>query len=231
MVPDGEAYVFYIDIRSGGKRYEEFIMRVQEETKVRYIRGRVSKITKVGEKLIVYATDTITGEQIKLPVDMVVLATGIVPRTKEIASVLRIPVDENGFLQEVHPKLRPVESPIKGIFLAGVAQGPKDIQDSVSQASAAASKAVEILSKREIEKEPIVAYVEKDLCSKCRICVSLCPYSAITMTPEGAEVVGVACEGCGACVASCPTGAITLTNYAMDQIFSMIGGALVEAKV
>ncbi len=231
LVPDGEAYVFYIDIRSGGKRYEEFIMRVQEETKVRYIRGRVSKITKVGEKLIVYATDTITGEQIKLPVDMVVLATGIVPRTKEIASVLRIPVDENGFLQEVHPKLRPVESPIKGIFLAGVAQGPKDIQDSVSQASAAASKAVEILSKREIEKEPIVAYVEKDLCSKCRICVSLCPYSAITMTPEGAEVVGVACEGCGACVASCPTGAITLTNYAMGQIFSMIGGALVEAKV
>ncbi len=230
LVPDGEAYVFYMDIRAGGKRYEEFIMRVQEEAQVRYIRGRVSKIVQVGDKLVLYATDTITGEQMKLAVDMVVLAMGIVPKTREIAEVLRIPIDENGFLQEVHPKLRPVESPIKGIFLVGVAQGPKDIQDSVSQASAAAAKAIEILSKAEIEKEPIVASVNKDLCTRCEICVNLCPYSAITMTPEGAEVVGVACEGCGVCAAACPVGAITLANYTPHQIIGMIEGALSELR-
>lgn len=231
LVPDGEAYVFYIDIRAGGKRYEEFIMRVQTESKVRYIRGRVSKIVQKGDKLIVHAVDTITGKPITLPVDMVVLAMGIVPNTKEIAEILRIPIDENGFLQELHPKLAPVESPIKGIFLAGVAQGPKDIQDSVAQASAAASKAIEILSKDYIEKEPLVARVNKELCSKCGVCTQLCPYNAVEMTPEGAKVIEVACEGCGTCVAACPSGALSLANYEPKQIFLMVDALLMKIPI
>ena len=230
LVPDGEAYVFYIDIRAGGKRYEEFIMRVQTESHVRYVRGRVSKIVQKGDKLIVHAVDTITGKPIEVEVDMVVLAMGIVPNTKEIAEILRIPIDENGFLQELHPKLAPVESPIKGVFLAGVAQGPKDIQDSVAQASAAASKAVEILSKDYIEKEPLVARVNKELCSRCGVCAQLCPYNAIEMTPEAARVVEVACEGCGTCVASCPSNALSLANYEPKQIFSMVDALLVQAS-
>ncbi|MCR8453629.1 MAG: CoB--CoM heterodisulfide reductase iron-sulfur subunit A family protein [Crenarchaeota archaeon] len=229
LVPDGEAYVFYIDIRAAGKRYEEFIMRVQQEGRVKYIRGRVSKIVQKGDQLIVHAVDTITGKPMTLPFDMVVLATGIVPNTKEIANVLRIPLDENGFLQELHPKLAPVESPIKGIFLAGVAQGPKDIQDSVAQASAAAKKAVEILSKDYIEREPLIARVNKELCSRCGVCVQLCPYHAIEMTPEGAKIIDAACEGCGTCAAACPSGAIILTNNEPKQIISMIDALLVQA--
>ncbi|MEM1585723.1 MAG: 4Fe-4S binding protein, partial [Candidatus Korarchaeota archaeon] len=229
LVPDGEAYIFYIDIRAAGKKYEEFIMRVQQEGRVKYIRGRVSKIVQKGDQLIVHAVDTITGKPMTLPFDMVVLATGIVPNTKEIANVLRIPLDENGFLQELHPKLAPVESPIKGIFLAGVAQGPKDIQDSVAQASAAAKKAVEILSKDYIEREPLIARVNKEPCSRCGVCVQLCPYHAIEMTPEGAKIIDAACEGCGTCAAACPSGAIILTNNEPKQIISMIDALLVQA--
>lgn len=231
LIPDGEAYIFYIDVRTGGKRYEEFFKRVQEEAGVRYIRGRVAKIYEEDGKLVLQAIDTITAKPLRLEVDMVVLAMGIVPRTREIARVLRIPIDENGFLQEVHPKLRPVESPVKGIFLAGVAQGPKDIQDTVAQASAAASKALELLSKDKIEKEPTVAFVDKNKCAKCGICLNLCPYSAITMTPEGAEVINVVCEGCGVCASACPSDAIHLANFSKIQVFSAIEGALIDVGV
>jgi len=226
LVPDGDAYIFYIDIRAFSKGYEEFIKRVQEECGVKYVRGKVSKIYKDGDSLVVRAVDTITGEIFKEKFDMVVLAMGIVPNAKEVAEVLRIPVDENGFLQEVHPKLRPVETPMGGIFICGVAQGPKDIQTSVAQASGAASKAIEILSKDEIEKEPTVARIDKNLCTRCGICVNVCPYSAIRMTPEGAEVIEVSCEGCGTCVSSCPVGAISLENMTDEQIFRMVEAML-----
>ncbi len=120
LVPDGDAYVFYIDIRAPSKGYEEFIKRVQEEFGVKYVRGKVSKIYRDGDGLVVRAVDTITGEIFKEKFDMVVLALGVVPNTRQVAETLRIPTDENGFLQEVHPKLRPVESPIRGIFICGM---------------------------------------------------------------------------------------------------------------
>jgi len=228
LVPDGQAYIFYIDIRAAGKGYEEFIKRVQEEYGVIYIRGRVSKIYKENGQLIVQAVDTLTGEQLEVPVDLVVLAMGIVPSpdAKRLAEILKIPVDKWGFYQEVHPKLRPVESVVSGIFVCGAAQGPKDISETVAQASAAASKAIALLSKDMIYHEPIIARVNTDLCSGCGVCESICPYGAIKVINKVAEVNEVLCEGCGACAAACPVGAIQLRNFRDDQIISMIQAVL-----
>lgn len=225
-VPDGEAYVFYIDIRAGGKGYEEFVKRVQEEFEVKYVRGRVSKLYEEGGKVRVHAADTLLGKPIKMDFDLVVLAMGIVPSPiDELAGALRIQRDSYGFLKEVHPKLRPVESATTGIFIAGAAHGPKDIPDTVAQASAAASKALGILTQEKLQHEPVVCTVDEDVCAACHVCESVCPYGAITVG-EVAEVNEVLCEGCGTCVAACPTGAASLRNYRNDQIIAMIRAAL-----
>lgn len=220
-VPDGEAYVFYIDIRAGGKGYEEFVKRVQEEYKVNYIKGKVSKIYEREGKVVVHGADTLLGKPIKLEVDLVVLAVGMVPNSS-IAEIFRIQKDEHGFLKEIHPKLRPVESPTSGIFICGVVHGPKDIPESVSQASAAASKALEILSQPHLTHEPLVAVVNSELCIACRTCESICPYGAVKISENCAEVNELLCEGCGSCTSSCPTGALQLRNLSDEQIISMI---------
>lgn len=224
-VPDGQAFVFYIDIRAAGKGYEEFINRVMEEERIVYIRGRVSRVFRKGDKVIVWGVDTLTGKRVEIEADLVVLAMGIVPSkgTKAIAEILKIPQDQWGFLKEVHPKLRPVESPTTGIFIAGAVHSPKDIPDAVSQGSSAAAKAIAILSAKELIHEPTVAVVDWTLCSGCEVCAALCPYSAIRITNQKkAEVNEVLCEGCGTCVAACPTGALQLKNMTDEQIESMI---------
>ena len=228
LVPDGKAYVFYIDIRAAGKGYEEFIKRVQEEHGVIYIRGKVSKVYEENGKLIVQAVDTLTGEKMEIPVDMVVLAMGIIPSptAKKLANILKIPTDKYGFFQEVHPKLRPVETPSRGIFICGAAQAPKDISESVAQASAAAAKAIALLSQDRLYHEPLVAQVNQDFCSGCGICQSLCPFGAITITDHVASINEIICEGCGICVSACPSGAITLRNTTDEQVLSMIKAAL-----
>ena len=228
LVPNGQAYVFYIDVRAAGKGYEEFIKRVMEEYGVVYVRGRVSKIYRENGKLIVQGVDTLTGDRLEIPVDMVVLAMGIVPSAgnKRLAETLRIPVDNWGFFQEVHPKLRPVESFTSGMFVCGAAQGPKDISETVAQASAAAAKAIALLSKDKIYHEPIVASVNVDLCSGCGVCESVCPYGAIKVINKRAEVNEVLCEGCGTCASACPVGAIQLRNFRDEQIISMIQATL-----
>lgn len=151
-VPDGQPYVFYIDIRSGGKGYEEFIQRVKEEGNVIYLRGKVSKIFPEGEKIIVWGVDTLTGKEVKIASDMVVLATPILPNkgAKELAKKLKIACDEYGFFTEAHPKLRPVESLTSGIFLAGCGQAPKDIPETVAQASGAAAKVANLFSGKRV---------------------------------------------------------------------------------
>jgi len=224
LVPDGQAYVFYIDIRAAGKGYEEFIKRATEEYGIIYIRGRVAKIYEENGKLIVQGVDTLTGEKLEVPVDMVVLAMGMVPSedSKKLAQILRIPTDVWGFYQEVHPKLRPVESASSGIFVCGAGQGPKDISESVAQASAAAAKAISLLSQQQIYHEPIVAFVNPDKCCGCKTCETICPYGAIRVVNNVAEVNEILCEGCGSCVAACPSGAVQLRNYRDDQIISMI---------
>ncbi|HVO37030.1 MAG TPA: 4Fe-4S binding protein, partial [Candidatus Acidoferrum sp.] len=144
----------------------------------------------------------------------------------------------DGFLLEAHPKLRPLESSTAGIFLAGACQGPKDIPDTVAQASGAAAKVVDLLSKGELELEPLKAVVDEDLCSGCRVCESLCPFVAIEVKKEGrkgseklkAEVIEAMCQGCGLCSAACPTGAIKIQQYSKEQVLAQVDAALTETE-
>jgi heterodisulfide reductase subunit A2 len=227
-VPDGQAYVFYIDIRSGGKGYEEFVQRAMERDGVIYLRGRVSKVYQSKGKLKVMGVDTISGKNIEIDADMVVLAQAMVPSagTAEIAKTLKIGRDKDGFLAEAHPKLRPVESVTGGIFLTGAAQAPKDIPETVCQASAAAAKVIQLLSKPELEHSPVVATVRESHCTGCEMCVDACPFEAITLVNGKAYVNEVLCEGCGTCSGTCVRAAIDVKNVTQLQVFEMISACM-----
>jgi len=231
-VPDGKAYIFYMDVRTAGKGYEEFYQRAQEEDGVIYLRGKVSKIYKSDGKLIVDGFDTLTGRKVQVEADMVVLAMAIRPSfgAEKLFNLLKVSTDANGFLTEAHPKLRPVESLTAGIFLVGCAQGPKDIPDSVSQANAAASMISVMFSQDYLIHEPIITGVNEDLCSGCGICVAVCPYDARKINREKGtvEVNEILCEACGACAAACPSGAAQQKNLTDRQIISMIKAILEE---
>jgi heterodisulfide reductase subunit A len=227
-VPDGEAIVFYIDTRAGGKDYEEFLVRAREEGKVLYIRGKVSRIFKKGDELIVWSVNTLTGEQIQVKCDMVVLSMAIVSSsgTVELARKLKIQTNQYGFLNEAHPKLRPLESLSTGFYLAGCAQAQKDIPDTVAQASGAASKVLEMFSQKELLHEPTVAIVDENICRGCGICVSVCPYDAKELVSKDKKKVvkinEILCEGCGSCVSVCPSKAMQQKNFRNLQILRMI---------
>ena len=227
-VHDGQAYIFYIDIRSGGKGYEEFVQRAVEEDGVVYLRGKVSKVFEEKGKIIVWGVDTLTGKQIEIPADMVVLAQAMRPSTgaQDLAKKLKVALDKDGFLAEAHPKLRPVESVTAGIFLAGAAQAPKDIPEAVAQASGAAAKAVAILSQDRLFHSPTVAKVISNLCTGCGMCVAVCPYDALTLKDGKVEVNEVLCEGCGTCTATCLRSAIQVKNLTQQQIAEMITACL-----
>ena len=228
-VHEGQAYVFYIDIRSGGKGYEEFVQRAIEDEKIAYLRGKVSRIFKDDReegKLIVWGVDTLTGKKIEIAADMVVLAMAAIPNTgvKELAKKLKISTDAYGFINEAHPKLRPVETLTAGIFLTGCAQSPKDIPETVAQASGAAARAMTILSKPELEVNPIIAAVDEEICTGCGICVEACAYDArkLNEIKKIAEVNEALCVGCGACISACPSNASIHKNFTKEQILRMI---------
>jgi heterodisulfide reductase subunit A len=225
-VPDGQAYVFYMDIRCNGKGYEEFLQRGIEEDRILYLRGRVSKIFKDGDKIKVWGADTLTGRKIEISADLVVLAMAMIPSkgAKKLAEKLRLATDTYGFLTEAHPKLRPVESLTAGYFLAGAAQAPKDIPETVAQASGAASKVDSLFSKDELYHEPIIANVDEEVCVGCGNCVNICAYDAVELDlkTKKAKVNPVICEGCGACGAACPSGAMQQNNFSKRQIFEMV---------
>jgi len=227
-VHDGQAYIFYIDIRSGGKGYEEFVQRAVEEDGVLYLRGKVSKIFEDKGKIKVWGVDTLSGKNIEIDADMVVLATAMRPSigAEELAKKLKIALDKDGFLAEAHPKLRPVESVTSGVFLAGAAQAPKDIPEAVAQASGAAAKAIAILSQERLYHAPTVAKVNKNLCTGCEMCVHVCPYDAIALKDGKAEVNEVLCEGCGTCSATCLRAAIQVKNLTPLQVHEMIRTSL-----
>jgi heterodisulfide reductase subunit A len=231
-VPNGQPYVFYIDVRTGGKGYEEFYHRVSEEEGVVYIRGKVSRVFQDGDDLIIWGVDTLTGKKVEIKADLVVLATGMVPSagSQELFSTLKLATDQDGFLSEAHPKLRPVESIQAGFYLAGAAQGPRDIPETVAQASGAASKVIALFSQEQLHHEPIVACVDEDLCSGCKVCISACPYDAREFDEEEGivRVNELLCEGCGACVVSCPSGATQQKNLTDEQIREMVKASLGE---
>jgi heterodisulfide reductase subunit A len=224
-VPEGQAYVFYIDIRSAGRGYDEYVQRAMEEQDILYLRGKVSKIFRDGDRVVVWGADTLSGRPVEVMADLVVLATPMMPSRQalEVAQTLRVGVDQNGFFSEAHPKLRPVESLTAGVFLAGAAQGPKDIPETVSQASGAAAKVLQLFSQDEMIQEPTVAYVVEELCSGCGVCVEACPYEARAIHPVwGIATVNAAlCQNCGACVVACPNKASQIRNWTPGQILAM----------
>ena len=225
-VPQGQAYIFYMDIRSDAKGYEEFVQRAMEEDQVLYLRGRVSKVFRDGDKIKVWGVDTLSGKSIEISADLVVLATAMVPSpgAKELARKLNIIFDQYGFLTEAHLKLRPVETLTSGIYLAGTAQWPRDLPDTVSSASGSASKILSLFSRKELLHEPTIASVDEEVCSGCGYCVSICAYRAIELDTRRrvARVNEAVCEGCGACAVTCPSGAMQHKNSTARQFFEMI---------
>jgi len=231
---DVEVYVFYIDMRSNFKGYEEFYQRARE-LGVNFVRGRVSRILEVPEtkNLIIHAEDMTLGQPIEVEAEMVVLATAAIPKkgTEEMARILNLTRGADGFFMESHPKLKPIDTPTDGIFLAGACQGLKDIPYSVSQGSGAASRAATVLSKPKWKIEPIIAVVDTSKCrnvtTKCGICAERCPYGAIKAEEkQPAQVITAMCHGCGTCVAECPADAITQMHFTDAQIFAQIRAAL-----
>jgi heterodisulfide reductase subunit A len=226
MVPSGQATVFYIDIRTQGKGYEEFSQRAMENHDVLYVRGKASKVFQENGRVTVWGVDTLTNLPIEVEADLVVLATATVPRAGagELGQRLRVSTDEHGFFSEAHPKLRPVESLTAGVFLAGAAQFPKDIPETVAQASGAASKVLSLFSQRQMVQEPTIAYVDPEICSGCGLCIPACPYEARVMHDwQHIAVVNTAlCQGCAACTMVCPNKACQVRNLTHQQILSMM---------
>ena len=229
-VPNGQAYVFYIDIRSAGKGYDEYVQRAMENHDILYLRGKVSKIFQDSGgpgtgRLVVWGVDTLSSRPVEVAADLVVLATPMTPSRQalDLAQTLRVGVDQNGFFSEAHPKLRPVESLTAGVFLAGAAQGPKDIPETVSQASGAAAKVLQLFSQDEMIQEPTVACVIEHFCSACGACVEACPYGARSIHPvwHVATVNAALCQNCGACVVACPNKASQICNWTPTQILAM----------
>ena len=231
---DAQAYVFYMDIRANGKGYEEFVRRAIEKYGAIYLRGRVSRIFELDDKLIVRGVDTLAGKPIEIEADMVVLASAMEaqPDAKEMARKLGISVDEYNWFSEAHPKLRPVEVLTAGIYLAGACQYPKDIPDSVAQASGAASKVVGLFSKENLLSEPTVAEVNEDTCAGCLICKEVCPFTAMEpkelVDRDGNVIKTVAsvneglCHGCGTCVAACRSASMQLRGFKDDQLLAEV---------
>ena len=235
--PDTEVYVFYIDVRTPGKNFDEFYRRAVEEYGVHYIKGMVGKVSPEGKKLKVQASDLIAGKQLHIDADLVVLAAAIEPdkSARPLATMLTASMDTNDFFTEAHPKLRPVESPTAGVFLSGACQGPKDIPETVSQAGAAASKVIGLLAKDKLTGNPCVAHSDEMMCNGCSTCERVCPYGAIsyidkefrmpdrtTKLRRVAVVNEAVCQGCGACTVACMSGAMDLKGFLNKQIVAEV---------
>jgi heterodisulfide reductase subunit A len=232
---DAEVFEFYIDMRAFGKGYEEFYSRILEEG-VNVIRGKVAEVvsrsySRNGDgPLLIRCEDTLTQKYREIPVDMVVLCNALEPQkdSEDVRRLFTMSCSPGGFFLEKHPKLDPTATATDGIYIAGCCQGPKDIPDSVAQASSAAARILANIAKGEIEVEPIQAWIDPNLCAGCRVCNDLCPYSAIGFDEErNISVVNEAlCKGCGTCVASCPSSAASARHFSDEQIFAEIEGIL-----
>ncbi|MCL1848709.1 MAG: CoB--CoM heterodisulfide reductase iron-sulfur subunit A family protein [Clostridiales bacterium] len=234
--PDVDVTVFYIDVRTAGKSFDEFYRRAAEVYGVRYIKGMVGKVAEWEGRLRVQASDLLEDEQVVIDADMVVLAAAIEPDpgARAIGTLLTASMDQSDFFTEAHPKLRPVESPTAGVFLSGMCQGPKDIPETVAQAGAAAVKVIGLLSKDKLIGNPCIACSDELLCNGCGACENVCPYGAISyvekmITDHGkretrrvAQVNEALCQGCGACTVACPSGAMDLRGFSSRQIMAEV---------
>ena len=229
-------YQFYIDMRAFGKGYEEFYNRLLDEG-VTMIRGKAAEVVEGtwngnGEpSLKIRCEDTLIGKFREIPVDMVVLCNAIEPREDSgvIKRLFSISKSPDGFFLERHPKLDPTSTATDGVYIAGCAQGPKDIPDTVAQASSAAARMLSLISRGEVEIEPVRAFVQEEYCSGCKMCNGLCPYGAIEFIEEknASHVNEALCKGCGTCVAACPSGAMTGIGFTDEQILAELDGLMI----
>ena len=240
--PDTNITVFYIDVRTPGKNFDEFYRRAVEQYGVHYIKGQVGKVTPLADgTLDVQGSDLILNRQVHIKADMVVLAASIEAdkTARPLATMLTTSMDTNDFFLEAHAKLRPVESPTAGIFLAGCCQGPKDIPETVAQSSGAAAKAICLLIKDKLKNNPCTAHPDENACNGCGQCANVCPYGAIsyvdkdfrgpnrtTITRHISQVNTAMCQGCGACTVACPSGAMDLNGFSNKQILAEVDSVL-----
>ena len=240
--PDTNITVFYIDVRTPGKNFDEFYRRAVEQYGVHYIKGQVGKVTPLSDgTLDVQGSDLILNKQVHIKADMVVLAASIEAdkTARPLATMLTTSMDNNDFFLEAHAKLRPVESPTAGIFLAGCCQGPKDIPETVAQSSGAAAKAICLLVKDKLKNNPCTANPNENACNGCGQCANVCPYGAITyidkdfrgpnrttITRHVSQVNTAMCHGCGACTVACPSGAMDLLGFSNKQILAEVDSVL-----
>lgn len=234
-IEGGECYVFYMDVRTPGKGYDEFYMKTLEDG-ASYIRGRISKIYREGDHYVCVGEDTLSGKIVSVDADLVVLDTAMEPSetANEVGRLFGVARDQDGWFTEAHPKLRPVETNTAGVYLAGTAQGPKDIPDTVAQASAAAAKVCGMFNHKALESNPMICYVNEVNCRGCGDCVDVCPYGAISLEKverrensqkvirELAAINSGLCQGCGACTASCRSSALDLLGFSNEQILQEV---------
>jgi heterodisulfide reductase subunit A len=228
--PGVDSTVFYTDLRAFGKGFEELLMR-SKSNGVRYIRGLPGEVVEDAEtgNLWVTVENTTRGRLETHEFEMLVLAVGAVPatHTETIRQMVSLSKSPSGFLREAHPKLRPVDTPTKGVYIAGAAESPKDVRESVTQASAAASKAGILLNKSVFGVEAITAVVDEDLCKKCGLCAGVCPFSAIHWEKKQvAHITSAACSGCGTCAAECKYGAIEMRHFSDQAIYAQMDAML-----
>jgi heterodisulfide reductase subunit A len=226
-----EVYQMYIDMRCVGKAFEEFYDRLSNEG-VKFIRGKVATVTdramtdEEKGKLTVSVTDTTLGEMLRVPVDMVVLCAALEPRADadKVARLFTISRSKDGFFLERHAKLDPIATMTEGIFVVGCCLGPKDIPTTVAQAAAGATRALALISRGRVKIEPIIAFVDEEICAGCGLCAQMCAYGALSLSEqEGVMTVNKAlCKGCGACTAICPSGAMSLNHFTYRQLLDQI---------
>jgi heterodisulfide reductase subunit A len=232
-VHGGQAYVFNMDVRSSGRDYEEFYHQALNEGVI-YIRGKVSRVYEEDGKIVVLGSDTIAGKPLEVRADLVVLASAMEPSrdADKLASLFKLNTTQDGWLKEVHPKLRPVESITQGFYIAGACQGPKDIPEAVAQGSAAASKTLGLFSNEELLREPAIAKVDEMTCIGCFSCEKVCPYGAIehkeikdskgNLIKMVSHVNVSLCQGCGPCAAICPSKSIEVESITEEQVYAQL---------
>jgi heterodisulfide reductase subunit A len=229
--PDVTIYVFYQDIRAFGKGFEDLFRRSKEEGVI-YIRGLPSRVEELENKnLRIYAEDTLLGEEVILDAELVILSVGLIPRRDrdEVQKILALSLSEDGFYLESHPKLKPVDTAIGGVFLSGCAEGPKDIKDSVTQASAAAARAGILMARGEVKVEALTPIIIEEACKSCGLCANVCPYNALKWSKEDRKppvLIEAACAGCGCCGAECPSDAIKMRHFPDESIYAQIDAML-----
>jgi heterodisulfide reductase subunit A len=222
--PDSEVYIMYMDMRTPFRNYEEFYDRARDMG-IRFIRGKPGKVTENEDNgLKVRVEDTLTNDIIDLDLDLLVLSVGAVSSesTERIRQILKVSRAADGFLMEAHPKLKPVDTTLDGIFIGGVSQGPKDIPYSVSQGSACAARATRYLAQGKAITEGITVEVNPDICVSCGICVPMCPFQALSIEDGKLNIIKALCKGCGTCAVACPTGALQQNHFRNDQLLAQV---------